>query len=361
MTDFNNIAHAFNLGGEVHGCHAHGSGHIHDTYLLEMQAGATSSRYILQRLNTHVFRKPEAIQDNLRRILDYLKKGTRKNTDPEVADLELIDARNGNNFFEDASGSYWRCFRYIEGTYILKHVHEPEQAYEGARLFGHFTGRLKDYNARRLHITIPDFLNIEFRLQQLMIAQMANPVGRMKHASQDFEKILEHQSISREFSRLRIALPDRVTHNDTKISNVLFSKETNKAVSVIDLDTVMTGTLLTDFGDMVRTFTVEHEEDETELEKIRCNPVFFDGLVSGYFQSVVEFITEVETANLLLGAKLMIFMQTIRFLTDFLNGDVYYKVSYPVQNLDRARNQMKLLESLLDQQDILQGLINKQI
>jgi Ser/Thr protein kinase RdoA (MazF antagonist) len=224
-------------------------------------------------------------------------------------------------------------------------------------MFGMFSARLKDYNARRLHITIPDFLNMEVRLRQLMIAHHASPEERLKNASEGFERILANQQISSDFIRMRLALPERVAHNDTRISNVLFSNHTGKGISVIDLDTVMTGTLLTDFGDMVRTFTRESGENETE--GVRSNPVLFEAVLNGFMSVVHGFISEVEKANLLLGAKVMIYMQAVRFLTDYLNGDVYYKVTYPDQNLERAQSQLSLLESVLNQEDLLREIMKK--
>ena len=358
MTDFTDTAAAFNVEGKFLSCEAHGSGHIHDTYLLKTTGTKQNRQYILQRLNTYVFRKPEALQDNLHRILEYLHQNASSYTD-EMAYPVLLDSGDGNNYTIDRYGNYWRCYKYIIDSHALQVVENPEQAYEGGRMFGLFGARLKDYNARRLHITIPDFLNIEVRLRQLMIAQLANPAGRFEHSSAEFGKVMEHQLISRDFTRMRHALPDRVTHNDTKISNVLFSNKTDRGICVIDLDTVMTGTLLTDFGDMVRTFTAQGGEDEKDTGRVRCNPDLFEGLCNGFMAGVQGYISEVEKANLLLGAKLMIYMQAIRFLTDYLNGDVYYKITYHVQNLDRAKNQLKLLESFLEQEEQFREILEK--
>ena len=359
MTDFADIFASFNITGIYRSCESYGSGHVHDTYLLEATVKGVIRRYILQRLNTNYFRKPEAMQDNLRRILEYLKREREEHPGDGIIDPELVQSKEGSNFLKDRFGNYWRCLKFIEDSYILERVENAGLAYEGARIFGLFSARLINYNARRLHITIPDFMNMEVRLRQLMIAQLANPAGRFKHASGEFKKILDNQLISRDFTRIRHALPDRVTHNDTRISNVLFSNETGKGISVISLDTMMTGTLLTDFGDMVRTFTTERGENEKDLGSIRCNPELFEGVLNGFMASLDGFILDVERANLLLGAKVMIYMQAVRFLTDYLNGDVYYKTTYPVQNLDRAKNQMKLLESFLEQEVRLREIMKK--
>jgi hypothetical protein len=358
MTEFADISASFKLEGDYHSCSPHGSGHIHDTYLLTVRRDKRQTRYILQRLNTHVFRKPEALQDNLRRILEYLHDPSNKHASGIVFP-EPVLTPSGNNYSMDHEGNYWRCFRYIEYSRVYDRVETPEQAFEGSRLFGIFNAALKGYNPRRLHITIPDFLDIEVRLRQLMIAQLANPAGRLKHASGEFNRLLEHQLISRDFTRMRLALPDRVVHNDTKISNILFHKRTGRGISVIDLDTVMTGTLLTDFGDMIRTFTAETPEDDRDLESTRCNPGLFEAVYAGFMESVGDFISGVEHANLLLGAKLMIYMQAVRFLTDYLNGDVYYRIAYPFQNLDRAKNQLVLLDSFLSQEGVFRDILKK--
>ncbi len=358
MNDFADISISFPLEGDFHSCRQYGSGHIHDTYLLKTSVKQGFAEYILQRLNTYVFNKPEALQDNLHRILEYL----HAHADSSLSGIiypELLNTRQGDNYHRDEEGNFWRVYRYIPDSKVYDRVENLDQAFEGGRLFGLFCASLKGYNARRLHITIPDFLDIEVRLRQLMIAQLANPVGRFKHAGGEFNKILEHQLISRNFTRVRPALPERVAHNDTKISNILFHKRTDKGIAVIDLDTVMPGTLLTDFGDMVRTFTAESGEDEKDPVRNGCNPDFFRTLYTGFMESVKDFITEVEHANLLLGAKLMIYMQAVRFLTDYLNGDVYYKISYPLQNLDRAKNQLKLLDSFLAQEDAFQAILKK--
>jgi hypothetical protein len=350
MQDLADISAGFKLSGDYLSCTQYGSGHIHDTYLLVTSGDKESTRYILQRLNTFVFRKPEALQDNLFRILEFLHQDASNHPD-DIIYPEIVESGDGNTYITDQWGNIWRCFKYIEETHALDLVENADQAYQGGRMFGLFCSHLKKYNARRLHITIPDFLNIEIRLQQLMIAQMADPSGRLKMASKEFENILDKQLISRDFIRLKQALPERVTHNDTKISNVLFSNKTGRGISVIDLDTVMTGTLLTDFGDMVRTFTSEGGEEETDMSKVNSDPRLFEGLVNGFMAGTGDFIADVEKANLLLGAKLMIYMQSVRFLTDFLNGDVYYKIAYPEQNLDRTKNQLKLLESILEQEE----------
>ncbi len=358
MTDLLDIAGFFDLNGEAYSCVPYGSGHIHDTYLLEAK-NEEVHRYILQRMNTFVFTKPEAVQDNIWRILSFLKKQEGEKHPSGIKDLDLVETKEGELFFQDSRGLYWRCFHFIDNTFVLDNVQNPSQAFEGARLFGDFLARLNDYNPRRLHVTIPHFMDVEWRLKQLAYAEFTNPDARLKKAQPELKRIRQLQGISEQFIRLQKALPDRVVHNDTKINNVLFDQETGKGITVIDLDTIMTGTLLTDFGDMVRTFTVKGSEDSTDKASYTCQAALFEGLVSGYAEVLSPVITEVERANLLLGGKIVIYMQAIRFLTDYINKDVYYKITTPEQNLLRTRNQLNLLGSVLEQETDLQRIIGK--
>ncbi len=356
MTDLLKISGNFDLEGEAFSCEPYGSGHIHDTYLVEAKDGGIH-RYILQRINTFVFKKPRAVQDNIWRILTFLNKQKPAGDTSGIKDLHLVETKQGDMFYLDASGGFWRCFDFIEGTFVLENVETPSQAFEGARLFGDFMARLTGYNPRRLHITIPNFMDAEWRLKQLAYAEFTNPGARLKQSQPELKRIRDLQAIAEQFIRMQEALPDRVVHNDTKINNILFDQDTGKGVTVIDLDTVMTGTLLTDFGDMVRTFTVKGSEDSTEEKSYTCQTALFEGLVSGYAEVLSPVISEVEWTNLLLGGKIVIYMQAIRFLTDYINNDVYYKVDFPEQNLLRTRNQLNLLDSVLRQESDLQRII----
>ena len=216
-----------------------------------------STATFLQKINVFVFKKPEAVQDNIWRILSFLKEQKSAKDSSGIKDLHLVDTKNGEMFFLDSSGGYWRCFEFIDDTFVLENVQNPTQAFEGARLFGDFLARLMDYDPRRLHVTIPRFMDAEWRQEQLTMAEFTNPGERLKKAQPELRRIRQLQKISDQYIRLQQALPDRVVHNDTKINNVLFDQGTGKGITVIDLDTVMTGKLLTDFGDMVRTFTVQ--------------------------------------------------------------------------------------------------------
>jgi thiamine kinase-like enzyme len=357
MTDPLEVGSRFMIPGELQGCDPYGEGHIHRTYLLVSTDGSRTRRYILQRMNTRVFKKPESVQDNIHRILTFLKDNPANGHD--FRDLEIIESLNGRLLHHEKSEGYWRCFRYIEESITLQKVENRDQAFEGGRGFGLFAARLIQYNPRRLHVTIPHFMDMESRNQQLVYAELTNPGERLNTAQPELRRVSALSQIPERFIRIRSALPDRVTHNDTKINNVLFDPDNYRAIGIIDLDTVMTGTLLTDFGDMVRSFTASGREDEVSPEAYQCREDVFEGLTAGYAGAVKGFISDVERSNLLLGAKAVIYMQAVRFLTDYLNGDTYYRTSYPEQNLHRTRNQLGLLDSLLSKEKLLEGILRR--
>jgi hypothetical protein len=348
---------SFAIEGEPFSCEPYGSGHIHQSFLLESGNPKDPNKYILQELNTDVFRKPESVQDNISRILGYLRKPDSENFG--FQDLQMVLSCEGNKLHKDERGRFWRCFRFVENSRSLEKVENAQQAFEGGRSFGYFSVRLKDYDARRLHITIPKFMDMEWRQQQLTYTELTNPGPRLKESHTELKMIRDFSWIAEKYIRIRQALPDRVAHNDTKISNVLFDADSGKGKCVIDLDTVMTGTLLTEFGDMVRSYTSSGGEDETEPGRYTCREDLFEGLVEGYSEAVSAIITDVEKMNLLLGAKAVILMQAIRFMTDYLGGDRYYKTGYPGQNLRRTRNQLGLLSSLIEKEDLFLCILDR--
>lgn len=353
MTDPLEAGSRFRLAGKPISCEPYGDGHIHDTYLLQAGEKLQPSRYILQRMNNRVFAKPEAVQDNIYRIHSWLEKNPGLGKGLCLPGLVLTSG--DRDIYRDAEGNFWRCFEFIENAVTLEKVSDPEQAFEGGRCFGVFIGGLIQYDPRRLHVTIPNFMDMEWRQKQLIYAELIQPGKRHKKVQSELARIRGLSEIPDRFIRIRHALPDRVVHNDTKISNILFEANSGRGLCVIDLDTVMTGTLLTDFGDMVRSFTASGTEDDPAGSE--CRTDLFEGLASGFCGVVSSFVNDIEKSNLLLGAKAVIYMQAIRFLADYLQGDTYYKTSYPDHNLDRARNQLGLLESLLAKEERLLGIL----
>jgi len=346
MNNFRIIAGKFLTHGDFYSCNPYGSGHIHATYLLVTKSGEYFNKYILQKFNVTVFREPEKVLENIRKITAYLDE--RKKTDKGISYLSMVSASHENYWYQDEQRNYWRCFHFIDNSVTLEKVDTPKQAEEGAKTFGNFLVALSGFKPSELYITIPDFHNISKRLNDLQMAVNSDRLSRGSHAGTEIKKVGEMRNLVSEFLAVHADLPVRVTHNDTKINNVLFNTETGKGMCVIDLDTVMPGTILSDFGDMVRTFTSPSVEDEKDLNRIFFRLEVFSALAEGFLEETAHILSAVEKNNLILGSKILIYMQAIRFLTDFLAGDIYYKTDYKEHNLVRARNQLKLLDSLLE-------------
>jgi hypothetical protein len=343
--DFPAIADKFLPAGRFVSCEPYGSGHIHETFLLIKSAGGRYHKFILQRFNNSVFREPEKVLNNIRKITSHLKDAGR--TSPDVLYLSMVPAVNNEYWYQDESEKYWRCFDFIEGSYTINRIEKNSQAFEAARMFGNFLLSLSDINPDDLDITIPGFHNIEKRLEALDGAVKSGNKNRKSEASGEISQIARYDDFVKEYLSVLPELPVRATHNDTKINNILFSSESGKGICVIDLDTVMPGTVLSDFGDMVRTFTNTGDEDEKDLAKVIFSLDIFREMTAGFIEGVHGILKPVERNNLILGGKLIIFMQAVRFLTDYLSGDIYYKIEYPEHNLVRTRNQLKLLDSFM--------------
>ncbi|KPK84307.1 MAG: hypothetical protein AMS27_10325 [Bacteroides sp. SM23_62_1] len=359
MNNFKFIASNFRTDGDFYSFTPYGSGHIHTTFLLTTQSGRNFNKYILQRFNARVFREPEKVLANTKMITAYLGERT-KTGKRGMSYLSMVPAFDNNYWYRDEHDQYYRCFQFIDNSITLDKVDTPQQAMEGAKAFGNFLVALSGFEPCDLHITIPDFHNIQKRLNDLQDAANSDDLSRRRHAGDEISKVGEMRGIASEYLAVHQILPVRVTHNDTKINNVLFDADTGKGLCVIDLDTVMPGTILSDFGDMVRTFTSLSAEDERDLSKVLFRPEIFNALAEGFLEETEGILSQAEKNNLILGGKLIIYMQAIRFLTDFLAGDVYYKTDYPDHNLVRARNQLKLLDSFLEHEkeatDILESL-----
>lgn len=343
----------FAIDGEFCGAQAWGSGHINDTYLASYQQNGQIVRYVHQRINHHVFRNPEAMMANIARVTAHIQRklgarGVRHG-------LRLVPTRSGAAFCRDQEGNYWRTYHCIEGARSYDTIETPQQAYEAAHAFGEFQRLLADFPPPRLLETIPDFHHTPKRFAALLRAIEADVAGRVARAQPEIQFAMEHRSLCD--ALLSANLPERVTHNDTKINNVLLDDTTNEAVCVIDLDTVMPGLALYDFGDMVRTATCRAAEDERDLSKVRMELELFESLARGYLAATRGFLTPAELALLVVSGKVITFEIGVRFLTDYLQGDVYFKIHREGHNLDRCRTQFKLLESISQQETQMTRLV----
>jgi Ser/Thr protein kinase RdoA (MazF antagonist) len=346
------LGERFRIEGQFLGARAHGSGHIHDTFVAEYAVNGTPLRYLLQRINTRVFRDPVALCDNIVRIGDHLRRklAARGVPDPERRCLTVIRARDGRPFCVDAEGGYWRAFLFIDGTRTCDTAEGPAQAYQAARVFGQFAADLIDLPGPPPAVTIPDFHDLAKRFARLRETVRADSHGRAAAVRAEID------SASRWYERLECALaeaafstlPRRVVHNDCKLNNVLMDAETGEGLCAIDLDTVMEGTVLCDFGELVRSGTCRSLEDERDLASMAFDRELFVALTAGYLAGAADLLTEEEKRILPLAGPDLTLENAIRFLADHLSGDVYFRIHREGHNLDRARAQLRLVELMME-------------
>jgi hypothetical protein len=348
-------ARCFQFNGEISAIVPHGNGHINDTWCVTCHAAGTPSRYILQRINRNVFLNPAKVMQNIERVTAHLASGVATEPDSARRVLTLIRTRDDVSWHVDPEGETWRAYRFIPNAHTLEAAISPEQAFQAARAFGAFQQQLSSLPAPRLNEIIPDFHNSPKRFAALQQSIAADTHNRAVLARPEIDFALAHHSIANLL--LNADLPERITHNDTKLNNVLLDDITEKAICVIDLDTVMPGLALYDFGDMVRTTTNPAEEDDQDLSKVTMRMSFFEALLRGYLEAAGGFLTNAEKQHLAFAGKLLTFEQGIRFLADYLAGDVYYKVHREGHNLDRCRTQFKLVESMEQQEETMNRLV----
>jgi len=353
--DIRAVARRFQIHGEFLQAAPHGSGHINDTCCATFDQGGTRVRHIFQRINHAVFKNPAALMENVQRVTAHLAQKSAGESGPTRRVLTLIPARDGRPYDCDEQGNHWRVYIFIEKARTFDAVETTEQAFQAARAFGHFQKRLTDLPAPRLHDTIPDFHHTPKRFAALEKAVQADAANRAKLAGAEIEFALKHQAVTGVL--LDAKLPERVTHNDTKFNNVMLDDATGEGICVIDLDTVMAGLAPYDFGDMVRTATSPAPEDERDLSKVAMQFPMFEALARGYLSSAGEFLTPAEKKFLPFAGKLITFEIGLRFLTDFLAGDVYFKVHRDGHNLDRCRTQFKLVESIERQEEQMNKVV----
>ena len=355
--DVGDVARQFLIHGEFVSAEPYGSGHINDTYCVVFQQAGMPVRYIFQRINHNVFKNPVALMENIQRVTSHLAAKVAGQSDATRRVMTLIPARNGLPWYRDAEGNHWRAYLFIEKARTYDAVESVQQAFQAAQAFGQFQKMLTDIPSPRLHETIPDFHHTPRRFAALEAAIKADAAGRVKLAGPEIAFALAHKSITSIL--LDANLPERVTHNDTKFNNVMLDDTTGEGICVIDLDTVMPGLALYDFGDMVRTTTSPAKEDERDLTKVTMQFPMFEALVRGYLSTAGSFLTAAEKQFLAFSGKLITFEIGIRFLTDYLAGDVYFKVHRDGHNLDRCRTQFKLVESIEHQEAQMSQLVEK--
>ena len=352
----------FKLPGELKECIRYGSGHINDTYRLTYETPQGTKRYILQRMSKSIFKKPIELMENVSGVTAWLRKKIIENGgDPERETLTLVKSNDGLPYFVDSTGEYWRVYLFIEGATCYDAVKDDNDFYQSAVAFGHFQRLLADYPAETLHETIKDFHNTSDRLEKFKKAVAEDICGRAAFVQKEIDFILEREELTHALYDLQLdgRLPLRVTHNDTKLNNIMIDDETGKAICVIDLDTVMPGLTANDFGDSIRFGASTALEDEQDLSKVSCDLHLFDVYARGFIEGCGGALTDLEIDMLPMGAILMTFENGIRFLTDHLEGDHYFRIHREGHNLDRCRTQLTLVKDMQEKLPQMNAIIQK--
>ncbi len=352
------VSRQFHIYGELLHAEPCKVGHINETYTATYDQGGVRVRYIHQRINHEVFRDPVGLMENLHRVTTHLRGKLAEHDARDITrrTLTLVAAKDGKSYHRTSDGEYWRTFVFIENVRTYEAVERAAQAYEAGKAFGGFQSHLVDLPGPRLHETIPHFHNTRKRFEALATAIQEDRVNRAATAKKDIVWALNHEPlcdvILQALADKRI--PERITHNDTKFNNVMLDEKTGKAMCVVDLDTVMPGCALYDFGDMVRTTTSPTMEDEPDLSRVQARMPMFKALCRGYLEAAGLFLNKHERALIAFSGKLITYTIGLRFLTDFLNGDTYFRVHRPDHNLARARTQFRLVESIEKQESAMQ-------
>jgi len=351
----------FQLTGAFASAAPFGTGHINDTFAVSLTGGAPPARIIVQRINTKVFADVDRLMDNIRRASTHTAGQADPGTGRRREPLVIIPAKDGRIYHRDAAGGCWRCYRWIEGASSHEFVRNTAQAWAVATAFGEFQHALVDLPGPRLHVIIPGFHDTPGRYARFEQAVAADACRRVAAARSEIAALRDRARIAEVLQSLYAAgrIPERITHNDTKVSNVLFDDVTGHGVCVIDLDTLMPGLAPHDFGDMVRTATNSAAEDTADLGRIEMRLPVFAALCEGYLEATRGFLNATELEHLTIAAQVITFEQALRFLTDFLQGDTYYKTAHPDHNLQRTRAQLALLRSMEAQAGEMERMVRR--
>jgi len=338
-----------------------GSGHIHETYFIKT-AEAEKDDYILQKINNSIFRNIAELQENIDRVTVHIrnKLASLPGSDIKRECLQMMPAKNGNSWYIDDKGNFWRVFVFISNHRSYDIVDSPSKAFEGGKAIGRFQALLADLPGKPLHETIPSFHDVEKRIDRFNNTLKRDSAGRVKETQSETGFMIKRTNEMRIIQKLgrEGKIPVRITHNDTKFNNILFD-ENGKSLCIIDLDTVMPGYFHSDFGDAIRTGANVAAEDEPELSKIKMDISLFGAYAEGYLSEMRSTLNNIEKEYLAFAPLLMTFEQALRFLTDYLDGDIYYKIHHEKHNLQRTRAQIKLLESMEEQFGEMKRIIKK--
>ncbi len=338
----------------------YGSGHIHDTFRIET-AEADNDDYILQKLNNKIFKNIPELQHNIERVTVHLrnKLSSIPGSDVKRETLTLIPSRDGKTWITDREGNFWRMYIFISNHHSFNVVDSPDKAFEGGKAIGRFQAMLSDMPGGALFETIPSFHNIENRLNTFTDKIKEDPAGRVKSVLKEIDQVLKRSEEMKIILQLGASgkIPLRITHNDTKFNNILLDEQ-NKALCVIDLDTVMPGYIHYDFGDAIRTAANTASEDEDDLSRVNMDISLFKAYAEGYLSETIKTLNDVEIEYLAFAPRLITYTIGVRFLTDFIDGDNYFKIHHELHNLQRARVQLSLVMSMEEQYDDMRRIIS---
>jgi hypothetical protein len=338
------------------------SGHINDTYCSQFEDGGRTIQYVNQRINHLVFREPEKLMENIERVTRFARERIlAAGGNPDRETLTIVPTREGGSYLRTPEGTYWRMFRFIDGARTYDRVEDLRHVYSASKAFGNFQKMLAEMPGARLHETIPDFHHTRKRYDAFLAALEFDPVNRAAAVKPEIDFVLARSKDTGQVvdGLLSGRIPERVTHNDTKLNNVMIDDRTGEGITVIDLDTVMPGSILYDFGDSVRLGAATAAEDERDLTKVGFDLGLFDRLAAGYLDAARDFLIPAETELLVFSAKLLTLECGIRFLTDHLKGDVYFKIHREGHNLDRCRTQFKMVGEMERQMTAMDAVVKK--
>ncbi len=344
------IAKEFVIKGNLVKIKANTQGHINSTFVSTFEDEGRLVKYTHQRINKNVFPHPDEVMANIVRVTEHIKAKLGDVKDKDKRCLEVVLTHSGKPYYIDEEGEYWRTYRFIEDVATFDKVPGTREAYNLGQGIGIFETQLSDFDGASLFTTIPRFHDMRMRYGQLEDAIKNDRAGRLASVKEEVDFLLENKERGAKIwdGFENGTLPTRVTHNDTKMNNVLFSEDEGKALCVIDLDTIMPGTILFDTGDMIRTACANATEDEKDITKVTFNIDYYKALTEGYV-TAATFLTEKEKSLIKESGRTITQIMAVRFLTDYINGDVYYSIAYPEHNIVRARNQIKLMKSMDEQ------------
>lgn len=360
--EFSDILFNFAIDGEFISCEPYGSGLINRTYVAVYNEGGKRVRYIVQRINTNLFKNVDGLMNNIKIVTEFNRAEiVKRGGDPNRESLTLVPTKSGGTYFRTEEGDCYRVYVFIENAKGYDVVEKPEHFYESAVAFGKFAMLLDRFDSSKLFEVLPDFHNTVKRFDNFKKSLEADKFNRAKDVKKEIEFALNREKITHTIVDLLASgkMPSRVTHNDTKLNNVLIDTRTDKAVSVIDLDTMMPGSICYDFGDSIRFGCNPCLEDTPETEKVIFNMPLFETYTKGYLSVFGDTITDIERKNLPMGAILMTYECGIRFLTDYLDGDVYFRKTREGQNIDRTRSQFKLVSDMEKRYDEMLSAVEK--